>query len=291
MFVRLPHRGTALLLATLVAAAGAFAAPSPAAAQTGALAVHGVTGISTDLDTCATRVEVGFRPEIADLPLSNGRLDPLSVSAATMLIDGVAATSYATRTDLSVAPFYFAILELATLAPGSHVIAIAGGQAGVTWRAFDHSNPDEEYVGHLEGDYHLAFTVPPCGPVVPVGLSGFRAPIDGEPTLNVARRGLTVPLRFSATRGDAQLTDPGEFVVSVARARCDATAPLDRVERYVQPDRAGELFHDPVAGAFVYRWTVPRGKHPCWDVTVTHQSGATLTAHFRTFAAGGTSGS
>ncbi len=259
--------------------------PVPTTAASGTLEVHGVTAVATDADTCGTVVEVGFRPDVVDLALSNGRLDAESVNAHTMLVDDAPAAGDSIRTDLSVAPFYFATLDLGPAAPGSHVISIVGGQDGVTWRAFDHENPTEEYVATLVGDYHLSFTVPSCGVALPVTLSSLGAPIDSAPTLNVAKRGFTVPLRFSAARGEEQLTDPTEFTVSVSRARCDAAAPLDLVERYVQPTRVGELFHDPVAGMFVYRWTVARGLHPCWDVTITHLSGTSLTARFRTFAA------
>ena len=287
MLVPRTTRPPALLLAALVALGGSLSVPNSATAASGTLAVHGVTAMATDVRTCDTRIEIGFRPEIADLPLSNGRLDAESVNAETVLVDGAPAAGYATRTDLSVAPFYFATIDMHALTPGSHVISIAGGQDGVSWRAFDHANPTEDYVAHLVGDYHLAFVVPPCGEALPITLSGFAPPIDDAPAVNVARRGSTVALRFSATHGDQPLTDPAEFTVSVSRARCDASAPSDPVERYVQPVRVGELFHDPVAGVFVYRWTVARGKHPCWNVTFTHQAGASVTAHFRTFEAAG----
>ena len=119
---------------------------APSSAATGLLAVHGVTAVATDVATCDTRLEIGFRFDITDLPLSNGHIDDASVSAATITIDGAPATAYGSRTDFDVAPFYFATVDLDAAAPGPHVLAIAGGQEGVLWRAFDHSNPTEDYL-------------------------------------------------------------------------------------------------------------------------------------------------
>lgn len=255
----------------------------PAAAASVTLSVHGVTAVTTDPDTCDTRVELGFRVDPADHALSNGRIDAASITADTMTVDGEPAAAYGTRTDLGVAPFYFATLDLPAAAPGVHELAVTGGQFGVQWRAFDHANPADEFVAVLDGDYRLAFTVPACGAALPVVFSSFAPPIDDGPTLNLIGRGLTAPIRFSASRGGQALTDAAAFSVSVSRAVCDRTAETDRVERFVQPHGAGQLFYDPLAALFVYRWTAPTGNHPCWDVTIAHRDGEARTARFRTW--------
>lgn len=277
-----PHSSVLRALTASAVLSLGFAAP--ALAGTGTLSVHGVTAVVTDVASCNTRVEVGFSVDITDLPLSGGHIDHTSVTATTVTVDGAPAAGYSTRTDFGVAPFYFALLELQSAAPGPHVLSIAGGQAGVSWRAFDHSNPTTDYVAFLNGDYALSFVVPPCGADAPAVFSRFAPPVDDAPTLNLVRRGLTVPIRFQVSRADSLLTDPAEFSVSVSQCRRDPSDPIDLVERTAPPARAGELFYDPAAEMFVYRWTAPRGKHPCWHVTFTHNSGASVTARFRTFA-------
>lgn len=280
-----PRRPSLVVRALIASAVLTLGFATPALGETGTLSVHGVTAVATDVETCDTRVEVGFRVDITDLPLSNGHIDEASVAAATITVDGAPAAGYGTRTDFAVAPFYFATVDLVSAAPGDHVLSIAGGQAGVRWRAFNHADPTEDYLAYLDGDYRLSFTVPPCGAAAPVVFSGFALPINDDPTQNVVKRGLTVPIRFTASRGETTLTDPADFTVAVSRARCAGSAPTDPVERFVQPVRTGELFYDSAAEMFVYRWTVATGRHPCWDVTFTHSTGASLTAHFRTYAA------
>ena len=270
---RLPLAG-ALLAASIPASVGA---------GTGSVefTVHGVTQIVTDPLDCTTRLEIGFRVEIGDLPLSNGHLDETTVNASTMTVDGAAAAGYAAHTDFAVAPFYFANLDVGPLAPGAHELLVVGGPDGLQWRAFNHAEPEQPFAALLPGDYRLSFIVPPCGDAVPVTFSAFAPPVDPGPLLNLIERGDTVPIRFSAARGSMPMNDPSEFSVTVTRAACTRTDPVDPVERVVQPIRTGELFHDPMSSEFVYRWTAVSGRHPCWHVSFVHESGASMSAAFR----------
>src|SRR3712207_3842083 len=102
-FIRRSAPVHGLLVASLLGATS-----TPVAAETEVFAVHGVTNAATDPETCETSLEIGFRAEIGDLPLSNGELDPATVGAATVLVDGAPALTYGTYTDFGVAPFYFA---------------------------------------------------------------------------------------------------------------------------------------------------------------------------------------
>jgi Tol biopolymer transport system component len=85
--------------------------------------------------------------------------------------------------------------------------------------------------------------------VYPFG--GFQAPVDGSPTLNVAKAGTAIPVKFTLG-GDHGLGILAPGSPASTRFDCGTAADLDEIE---ETDSAGSgLSYDPDTGAYKYKW-------------------------------------
>jgi hypothetical protein len=116
-------------------------------------------------------------------------------------------------------------------------------------------------------------------------LRGFTQPVDMGSTVNTVKGGSTVPFKFEIF-ADTEFTSTtfngnpiGAF--SAKKVSC-TTGGEDAIEQVVTATGGTALRYDTTSGQFVYNWQTPKGAGICYDTTFTDQSGATLTAHFKT---------
>jgi predicted extracellular nuclease len=91
--------------------------------------------------------------------------------------------------------------------------------------------------------------------------SGFFQPVDNTPTLNVAKAGAGVPIKFSLD-GDQGLDIIATGYPTSIEFDCDATAPTDAIETTSSAGGTG-LTYDAATGVYTYKWKT----HKSWSNT------------------------
>ena len=128
-----------------------------------------------------------------------------------------------------------------------------------------------------EGVENLTYTV------LAWTLKGFYQPVDISGTLNYAKSGSTVPLKFEVFAGDTELTDVGvvdSFKVGPVSCEGFVGTLTDDIEQYTSG--ATTLRYDTTGGQFIQNWQTPKGKAgSCYKVTLTTDDGSVLTANFK----------
>ena len=115
---------------------------------------------------------------------------------------------------------------------------------------------------------------------VQYAFGGFSSPIDEEPTVNTARAGNTVPVKFDLG-GDQGLAILAAGSPSVRRVSCDSGAPTDEVEQTVTAG-ASTLSFDAGSGKYQYVWKTDQSwAGTCQQLNVELVDGTTHTATFR----------
>ncbi|HJQ30040.1 MAG TPA: PxKF domain-containing protein, partial [Rubrobacter sp.] len=112
--------------------------------------------------------------------------------------------------------------------------------------------------------------------VNPYSFTGFFQPIDNNGTLNSAKAGSTIPVKFSLG-GDKGLNiflnNQGPTTQKVA---CDTSAPVDTIEELSTATNSG-LKYDPQANQYIYNWkTTSTYAGTCQRLTVTLADGTTV---------------
>jgi hypothetical protein len=108
--------------------------------------------------------------------------------------------------------------------------------------------------------------------------TGFFAPIENAPTMNAARAGSAVPVKFSLG-GDLGL-DVLAGAPRVQLMQCDSLAPIDEVPETIVAANSG-LSYDPETGLYVYVWKTERGwAGSCRELQVRLTDGEVYTARF-----------
>ena len=116
--------------------------------------------------------------------------------------------------------------------------------------------------------------------VVPYSFGGFRSPVDGPPTRNLAKAGTAIPVRFSlgGDRGMAIFTTGSP---ASQRVTCDTGSPLDTVEETVSAG-ASSLKFDPGNGLYSYVWkTDSSWAGTCRSLLLSFGNGIQQTATFQ----------
>jgi hypothetical protein len=112
----------------------------------------------------------------------------------------------------------------------------------------------------------------------PFDFTGFFAPVDLEPTVNVVRAGRTIPVKFGLG-GDRGLDVLGAPASSQQHA-CEADASADAVETTVST-AGGELTYDPATDRYTYAWKTAKAfAGQCRTFTLELSDGSTHTAEF-----------
>jgi hypothetical protein len=114
--------------------------------------------------------------------------------------------------------------------------------------------------------------------VAPYRLGGFYQPVDMN-SVNTAKGGSTIPVKFEVFAGSTELTALNEVVsITYAPIPADGSAPTDEIET-VAPGGTS-LTYDTTAGVYQYNWKTPTAPGD-YRLTVKTRDGSTLTADFR----------
>ncbi len=116
--------------------------------------------------------------------------------------------------------------------------------------------------------------------VSPYTFAGFFAPVKADGTVKSVKAGSTVPLKFTLSAGDRELTATSAIaeIRTVARA-CIAGEPVEQIE--AAATSAAGLTYDPVAGRFQYDWKTDRAATGCAEIVVRAADGSELRAAFQ----------
>ncbi len=116
--------------------------------------------------------------------------------------------------------------------------------------------------------------------VLPWTIKGFYSPVDMQGTLNIAKAGSTVPLKFEVFKGDRELTNVGSVRETFTqKMTCPTTGPIDPIEKYATGKTS--LRYDTTAGQYVFNWQTPKAPGSCYEVTMSTKDGSKITAYFQ----------
>ncbi|WP_129126666.1 PxKF domain-containing protein [Geomonas oryzae] len=118
--------------------------------------------------------------------------------------------------------------------------------------------------------------------VQPWTLKGFYNPVVmTSGTLNTAKGGATIPLKFEVFMGSTELTNTSSVSsVQTQSISCDSVAGTeDPVDATTTGGTA--LRYDTTAGQFVFNWQTPKTPGSCYAVTVTTLDGSKIVANFK----------
>jgi CSLREA domain-containing protein len=110
--------------------------------------------------------------------------------------------------------------------------------------------------------------------------SGFFSPVDNPPTLNLAKAGSAIPVRFSLS-GNQGLSIFATGYPRSQKISCDTSAPLDAIEETVSAG-SSSLSYDPVADQYVYVWKTDKAwANACRQLVAKLNDGTEHVASFK----------
>jgi hypothetical protein len=109
--------------------------------------------------------------------------------------------------------------------------------------------------------------------------TGFFQPVDNLPTINSAKAGSAIPVKFSLD-GDHGLGILARGSPFVQLMVCNSLAPVDAVESVVAVSANG-LSYDPVSDQYVYVWKTERTWRDCYKLTLRLADGQEHSAMFK----------
>jgi len=114
---------------------------------------------------------------------------------------------------------------------------------------------------------------------VPFSFTGFFAPMDNFPTLNVVKAGQGIPVKFSL--GDNQGLDIFESGYPVSQQIvCDSTDPQDSIEVTVSAGNSS-LSYDPSTDQYTYIWKTSKAwANTCRQLILLLSDGTQHMANF-----------
>lgn len=114
-------------------------------------------------------------------------------------------------------------------------------------------------------------------------LSGFFAPVDNLPKVNLAKAGQTIPLKFSLAESSGQpVTVLASASVKVTDAACDLGSTSDLLEEYAS---GGSGLQNLGGGSYQFNWATPKSyAQSCKHLVLSLPSqygGRSVSAEFR----------
>jgi hypothetical protein len=120
---------------------------------------------------------------------------------------------------------------------------------------------------------------PQVAQLLSYSFAGFFQPIDNLPTLNVAKAGQAIPVKFSLN-GDKGLNILAAGYPLSTKILCDASEPQDMIEETVPPGESS-LSYDAATDTYVYIWKTAKGwSGTCRQLVVKFIDG---TFHYANF--------
>lgn len=112
----------------------------------------------------------------------------------------------------------------------------------------------------------------------PYSLVGFLAPVDNQPTVNIAKAGSAIPIKFKLG-GNRGLDVFAAGSPSSQAVACSTGSPTDVIEATAAPGGA-TLSYDPASDTYTYVWKTVKTWRGCRTFTVAFNDGSTKTALF-----------
>lgn len=112
------------------------------------------------------------------------------------------------------------------------------------------------------------------------GFSGFGAPVDAAPTVNAAKAGRTIPLKFRVTAANGTgITNLTAVRVTVASLACATGATVDDLEEYASGNSGLQNLGN---GFYQFNWSTPSSyAQSCKTLSVDLGDGVARSALFR----------
>jgi hypothetical protein len=108
-------------------------------------------------------------------------------------------------------------------------------------------------------------------------ITGFYQPVDMN-TLNNAKAGSTVPLKFEVFAGSTELTSTSIVSSFTQKISC-VSGTGDDIEQYATGSTT--LRYDATSGQFIFNWQTPKATGSCYRVSLSTQDGSSISADFR----------
>ena len=106
--------------------------------------------------------------------------------------------------------------------------------------------------------------------------TGFFSPVDNPPTLNVAKAGSTIPVKFSIG-GDYGLSILAVGSPKLVKITCSTTLPTDVLEE-LSLEASGLKF---TGGQYQWNWKTAKTDTGCWRLDLILVDGQTFSANFQ----------
>ena len=149
--------------------------------------------------------------------------------------------------------------------PGSGGGTFSVAETGHTWTSTHSDAFDLDYQGTTQTP---AFN-----------FTGFFPPVDNPPTINTAKAGSAIPVKFSLG-GDQGLNILASGSPSSGQIACATGAPLDAIETTVTAG-GSSLSYDPTTGQYVYVWKTQKAwAGTCRQLDVQLSDGSHHVADF-----------
>jgi hypothetical protein len=117
------------------------------------------------------------------------------------------------------------------------------------------------------------------GTVVAAPFTGFFAPVDNLPTVNSAKAGNTIPVKFSLG-GNRGLAIFAAGFPKATKVACVAGEPVDAIEEVTTS--ASGLTYDATTNRYQYNWRTPKSyAGSCYRLDLRFIDGSTFTAAFK----------
>jgi hypothetical protein len=222
---------------------------------------------------------------------------PADLTDVTAIAIGL-ATGYALKKDGSVTVwgtdfgpvgFVASLTNIKAIASGAlHAVALTNdGQikvGGTNVYGQNNVPPGITNVNVIAAGLYNNFALnalPLITPVPPYAFSGFQAPVNNSPIINVGKAGRTYPVKWQLKDQDGNFVSALTAVksVSLASVLCGTfgSEPADAIE--IETTGETMLRYDPETNQFIYNWKTPRNPL-CYMLFFTLDTGQVLTAKF-----------
>jgi hypothetical protein len=256
---------------------GTWSAPTAVGSSTSNEANPDTDGTTVVYDSdrpSATAQDIYLKPVTGGpetpLELAGFQRDP-SISHGVVAFE--TSSTFAGTADVYVYVIATNTLYRVTDTPGvneslNDISVLPSGAIRVVWDAKPLLNLDHDV-------YARTFTVP----LTPSTFSGFFAPVDNPPVVNVAKGGQAIPVKFSLG-GNQGLDIFAAGYPKSQQIACDSSSPLDDVEQTVTAG-SSSLSYDATTDTYTYVWKTDKAwAGTCRQLTLRLSDGSDRRAYF-----------